>query len=156
MKAAKATVCDLLTRPEVFNGMIVSVRAVVDIGFEEFAIVDAKCSSELIDTIWLEYAKGPKSQPTVWCCGDLTPHDSLGVVQDEEFRKFDRYLRAIQNGTPKYIVTATITGRFEAVPVALCPDKRHECPVSGGFGHMGLAPARLVIHSVSDSTVRTR
>jgi hypothetical protein len=146
----RVNVCHLVQHPETFKGKIISVRAVVSVAFEEFEIVVPDCSSRLIDGIWLEYGSGPKNQPTVWCCGDITPHDPLEVVQDAAFQRFDTDLRAVRNGKPIYKVTANLTGRFDSVPVKLCPDKKHYCPREAGFGHFGLSAARLVIHSVSE------
>jgi hypothetical protein len=79
------------------------------------------CPQKVADGIWLEYGKGPKTQPTTWCCGDLRPGDQLGPIQDFAFRKFDSYLRAVRKGKPLYAVTATLSGRFDTVPTMTCP-----------------------------------
>lgn len=149
-------VCQLLSTPDAFNGRIVSIRAVIALELEQFEIIGQNCPSTKVRDIWLEYGKGPKSQPTTWCCGDLAPRDPLGLVQDASFRQFDAYLRAQRQGKPKYRVTATLTGRFDSVPVRLCPDQQHYCPSGGGFGHLGVSAARLVIHRVSNVATALR
>lgn len=146
----RTTLCELVKAPAEFSGKIVQVRGRVLIAFESFEISALECADKTIDAVWLEYGRGPKRQPTIWCCGDLTPRDSLALNQNAEFRKFDRYLteRAKSGGH----VTATFTGRFDAVKTEPCPGNRqmHCCMLVGGFGHMGMACARLVIQSVSD------
>jgi len=153
----KTTICELLKTPEAFNGRIVSVHGRVGIAFEYFGLQAGDCLDKKIDLVWLEYGRGPKRQPTTWCCGDLTPRDSLRLMEDRSFREFHRYLTSQFKGKGcsegecySYEVTATLIGRLDAVPTVLCPDGRSQCPKDGGFGHFGVVPARLVIESVSD------
>jgi len=148
-------VCEVLQHPQNFNGKMISIRTRIRIAFEDFKVDVPSCPKKVIDEIWLEYGKGPKTQPTTWCCGDLTPRDPLVLIQDSAFRKFDSYLRAVRKGKPLYTVSATVSGRFDTVPTATCPDGFHQCPRDGGFGHLGAFASRLVIHSVSQvSAVR--
>jgi hypothetical protein len=154
---SEPSLCDIVQAPELFAGKMVSIRARVLISFEDFEVSAAACHPKKIDSVWLEYGSGPKHQPTIWCCGDLTPRDPMRLVQSSEFRKFHRYLtaQAKERGCyggecPLYRVTATLTGRFDAVPTETCPDGRSQCPKEGGFGHFGLSSARLVIRSVSN------
>jgi hypothetical protein len=95
--------------------------------------------------IWLEYGRGPKRQPTIWCCGDLASRDPIAVVQDASFKKFDRYLTAKTGRKNSYEVTATLTGRLDT---AASSDTSQRC--AGGFGHLGMACSRLVIQSVAE------
>jgi len=88
----KTTLCELLESPDAFNRKIISVRSSIKIGFEKFTLPGSACEDRNIDDIWLEYGKGPKRQPTTWCCGDMVPRDPLVVVQDDQFRKFHHYL----------------------------------------------------------------
>jgi len=140
------TPCELLQAPDRFNGRIVRVRGPVRIAFEYFELAAGDCAGRKIDQIWLEYGRGPKRQPTTWCCGDMVPRDRLALRQDAEFRKFDRYLTAGTN------VTATLTARFDAGKPEPCRGdaERHCCMFTGGFGHFGAACSRLVIQSVAD------
>jgi hypothetical protein len=153
--ADNVDVCEVLQHPQSFNGKIISIRTRIRIEFEDFEVDIPSCPQKVADGIWLEYGKGPKTQPTTWCCGDLTPRDQLGLIQDSAFRKFDSYLRAVRKGKPLYAVSATVSGRFDTVPTTICPDGIHQCPRDGGFGHLGVFASRLIIHSVSQvSSVR--
>src|SRR5207244_4811842 len=87
---------------------------------------------------------------------------ALGVLQNSDFKKFDRFLtaRSRTKGCHEgecylYDVTATITGRFDAVDTVTCPDGKSQCARNGGFGHFGLYSACLVIQSVSDVVAET-
>src|SRR5437763_4462 len=71
----QTTLCELAQTSDRFNGKIVAVRGPVQIAFEDFSFSVAECGSRKVDGIWLEYGRGPKHQPTTWCCGDLTPSD---------------------------------------------------------------------------------
>jgi hypothetical protein len=153
----KTTLCDLAAAPKRFNGEIVAVRGPVQIAFENFTFSLSDCQSRKVDDVWLEYGRGPRRQPTTWCCGDMIPRDSLILIQDNEFRRFHRYLTSQKKEKDCYncylfTVSATLTGRFEAVDTQPCPDdaKRHCCGLGNGFGHFGASCARLVIHRVAD------
>ena len=143
----KTTVCEIVKSPALFNGKIVTVRAPIEIAFERFGLSASHCAEQKIDDVALEYGSGPRKQPTIWCCGDMVPRDPLVLVQNKDFRRFHHYLTAEKKAKRcydcyLYHVTATLTGRFDAVepqPGALC-----------GFGHMGAACGRLVIRSVAD------
>ncbi|HWC99983.1 MAG TPA: hypothetical protein VG456_24655 [Candidatus Sulfopaludibacter sp.] len=152
----KTTLCELASAPERFNGRIVAVRGPIQIAFENFTFSLSECESRKVDDVWLEYGRGPKQQPTTWCCGDMVPRDTLILVQDKEFRRFHRYLTDEKKERDCYNcygfkVTATLTGRFEAVDTQPCPGdgKGHCCEFGGGFGHFGASCARLVIQRVT-------
>lgn len=149
-------VCQLMANPEQYDGKLITVRVKIDIGFEYFEMEASHCKGLAANPIWLEYARGLK-QPTTWCCGDTRSRDPLAIKKDKSFREFDRYLRANHNGHAVYHVTATLSGRFDSAPAALCPDAKHLCPKDGGFGHFGGYAARMVIESASDvSAIRDR
>ncbi len=119
---------DLTAHPLDYDGKMVRTSWRVSIDFEQFELCLETCAA---DSIWLEYGRGPRKQPTIWCCGDLVPRDPLKMIQDSQFKLFDRYLRSKQG------LSATITGRFDTCPSGPC------------FGHMGLSSnSRLVIQSV--------
>jgi hypothetical protein len=156
----KATVCEIVKDPQRFQGELVSVHDRVRISFENFELSAAECKDQQIDGIWLEYGKGPKRQPTIWCCGDLTPRDPLVLVQNSEFRRFHHFLTAEKRTKGcyrwqcyAYQVTATLTGRIDAVVPTPCPNGS-SCCFGGGFGHFGMSCARLVIQSVADVVVQ--
>ena len=149
-------VCDLIREPERFNGMIVSVRGRILIAFEEFRLDSGACEKGSDRDVWLEYGRGPKRQPTIWCCGDTIPRDPLQVKLNKDFELFNHYLsdqfqtRDCLGGVcSAYDVTATITGRFDT-RATKCAEGRTVCPIGGAFGHMGLSCSRLVIRSVAD------
>jgi hypothetical protein len=153
----KTALCDLVREPERFNGKIVSVSGRIVIAFEDFELLVSGCDVKKIDGVWLEYGKGPKRQPTTWCCGDMVPRDPLTLVQNNDFRTFHRYLTARRKGTGcgegqcyVYDLTATLSGRFDCVKTVLCPDGKSQCCTGGGFGHFGALCGRIVIQSVSD------
>jgi hypothetical protein len=153
---AARPVCELAKTPDTFNGRIVSVRGRILIGFEEFRFSAADCGARKVDEIWLEYGSGPKRQPTTWCCGDMVPRDALALVEDQEFRGFHKVLTAQsrrkgchEGECHLYEVTATLTGRLDVADLEPGPNGTSVCRL-GGFGHFGVACARLVIQSVSD------
>lgn len=94
----KATVCELAKEPSRYKGKIVTVRGRVLIGFEDFELSTDSCDGGNIGRLWLEYGKGPKRQPTTWCCGDMTPREPLRLVENSDFRKFHRLLTAQRRG----------------------------------------------------------
>lgn len=152
----EAPICEIAARPSDFNGELVRVRARIWIAFEEFKISADDCDGRKIDYVWLEYGSGPKYQPTIWCCGDLTPRDPLRLKQNEEFKRFHRFLTAQAKKKGCYTgmchlyeVTATLTGRLDAMPTETGPDGRSKLCLQGGFGHFGFSCSRLVIQSVS-------
>jgi len=145
------TVCEIMKDPQRFQGKLVSVRNRVQIAFEDFELSAVPCVDRQIDGIWLEYGKGPKRQPTIWCCGDMVPRDPMALVQNSDFRRFHHFLTA--NKGAKFLVTATLTGRLDAVVPAPCPNAK-SCCLGNGYGHLGMFCARLVIQSVSEVTGR--
>ncbi len=147
----QVSVCDIANQLEQMNGKILTVRSVVQFGFEDFELPTAGCTNAQIAGIWLEYGKGPKWQPTAWCCGDTTPRDSLSLLQNADFRSFHRFLTSQsrkrgchENECLKYSVTASITGRLDAVS----PTDGY-C-TNAGYGHFGFFCARIVIARVSN------
>lgn len=143
----RTTVCEVVRAPASFHGKMITLRGPIQISFENFAIPASDCAEKKIDHLWLEYGRGPKKQPTTWCCGDMVPRDSLVLVQNAEFRRFHDYITAVVKAKGcydcyLYRVTATLTGRFDAVE----PQPHATC----GFGHFGTACGRLVIRAVSD------
>jgi hypothetical protein len=153
-KPRRVGVCDIVKEPERFNGRMITVRGRVSIAFENFELSAAQCAPKGLDGIWLEYGRGPKMQPTTWCCGDLTPDDRLALVQNQDFRSFHRLLTAQRRAKGcyegqcyVYDVTATITGRLDAVKPEAAPNGSSIC---AGFGHFGIHCSRLVIQKVSD------
>jgi hypothetical protein len=141
------TVCELVKSPASFNGKIITLREPIQIAFENFGLAASDCIEKKIDYLWLEYGRGPKRQPTTWCCGDMVPRDRLALMQNAEFHRFHHYITTVKKAKAcydcyLYRVTATLTGKFDAVE----PRAGTLC----GFGHLGAACGRLVIAAVSD------
>jgi hypothetical protein len=143
-------VCQLMANPDAFDGKMITVRVAIAIGFEDFEMVASQCRRRAANGIWLEYARGPKHQPTTWCCGEIRSHDPIALKMDHNFHELDRYLRATRKQEPEYDVTVTLSGRFDSAPAVLCPDGKSLCAKEGGFGHFGVYTSRLVIESVAD------
>lgn len=158
--SSAVSICDLVSRSQEFSGKLVTVRGRLEIAFEHFGLSSTQCAGRQVDHIWLEYGSGPKRQPATWCCGDMIPRDPLRVNQNADSRRFHRLLTAqarkkgcYEGECYLYEVTATLSGRFDAVPSEPCPNGRSRC-CYGGFGHFGAFCTRLVIASVSDVTYR--
>jgi hypothetical protein len=100
-----AAVCQIASHPLDYAGKLVRVRGRILIAFEQLELSTTECRPAIPDMIWLEYGRGPKRQPTIWCCGDLASHDLIAAVQDASFKKFDRYLTAKTGGKNRYEVT---------------------------------------------------
>ena len=56
-----ATVCDILSNPQSFDGKIVQVKGVAVAGFEEFAIQGTGCT-QVVNAIWLAYPEGTRGK----------------------------------------------------------------------------------------------
>ena len=149
------TVCVVMHHPGRFAGRVVRVRATVQSGFEVSALFDPGNPS--CDGPWFERA--PKKDEAL-LSGDshdieLQRRHPIFLVEDENMKRFDDALRAavyprkhgmlVLGGTPRYMVTATMTGRVDYA------GKR-----GLGFGHMDLRRVRFVLISVEDVTTEER
>ncbi len=168
------TVCDVVKKPESFNGKMVRIKGTVAAGFDEFAIRDAtdpNCGYP-VNAIWLSYPQGTKGkagpaaiveiQPARNFTGTYTPPTRTAVTLDKskDFKQFDSLLAQTHQkgadmclGCTRYEVTATLVGRLDTVADAsLKYDAAGKIIGFGGFGNMNAYPARLVLQSVSDVT----
>jgi hypothetical protein len=168
------TVCDVVKKPEAFNGQIVRIKGTVVAGFDEFVIKDAadpNCGFP-VNAIWLAYPPGTKGkagpaamleiQPARNFTGKVTPPARAPVTLDKskDFKQFDSLLAQkhekgadICLGCTRYEVTATLVGRLDGVADAtLGRDASGKITGFGGFGNMNAYPSRLVLESVSDVT----
>src|ERR1019366_9226899 len=88
----------------------------------------------------------------------ITPADRAPVTLDKskDFKQFDSLLSAPYKsngmclGCTKSEVSATITGRIDAVQPALRRDAAGKIVDIAGFGNLNAYPVRLVLQSVSD------
>ncbi len=168
------SVCDVVKKPQAFNGQIVRIKGTVVAGFDEFVIADStdpNCGF-LVNAIWLDYPAGTKGkagpaamvtiQPAKNFAGKLTPATRTAVTLDKskDFKQFDSLLAQKHEkgadmclGCTRYTVAATLVGRLDSVADAtLQRDSSGKIVGFGGFGNMNAYPARLVLESVSDVT----
>ncbi len=166
-QAIDATVCDILEKPQSFNGKIVRIKGTVSSGFDQFVIKADDCKHH-IDNIWLSYPEGTKAksgpaallqlQPARNFNGTVTPVDRAPVTLDKskDFKQFDSMLATpykgggICLGCAKYEVSATLTGRLDFAAPALQRDASGKITAISGFGNLNAWPTRLVLQSVSD------
>ncbi len=163
VEPVNTTICEIVKNPADWSGRTVRLIATIRIAFEQFDISAEACTDRKLESMSLEYASGPKNQPTTWCCGDLTPRGPITLNQNAEFKKFHRLLtaqRRARNCPKPYCfandVTAELTGQLETGNIEISPDGEHySCP-SGGFGHFGFICARLVIQEVKTAKALRR
>jgi hypothetical protein len=167
-------VCDVVKKPQAFNGQIVRIKGTVIAGLDEFVITDStdpNCGYP-VNAIWLAYPPGTKGkagpaamvvvQPAKNFTGTLTPPTRAAVTPDKskDFKQFDSLLAQKHEkgadmclGCTRYKVAATLVGRLDSVADAtLKRDSSGKIVGFGGFGNMNAYPARLVLESVSDVT----
>jgi hypothetical protein len=168
------TVCDVVKKPESFDGKIVRIKATAFAGFDEFAIKDAadpNCGYP-VNAIWLSYPQGTKGksgpvamlmiQPARNFTGKYAPPARAAVTLDKskDFKQFDSLLAQTHQkgadlclGCMRYEVTATLIGRLDTVAdPTLKRDSAGKIVGFGGFGNMNAYSARLVLQSVADVT----
>jgi hypothetical protein len=168
------TVCDVIKKPESFDGKMVRIKGTVFAGFDEFAIkdvADPNCGFP-VNAIWLSYPQGTKGkagpvalltiQPARNFAGKYTPPTRAAVTLDKskDFKQFDSLLAQSHQkgadlclGCARYEVTATLIGRLDTVAdPSFKRDSAGKIIGFGGFGNMNAYPARLVLQSVADVT----
>ena len=166
------TVCEILNNPQSFNGKIVHIKGTVAASFDQFVVKGADCGINVNKNIWLSYPEGTKAkagpavmvqlQPAHNFAGDVPAVQRTPVTLDKnskDFKQFDSLLATPYNkggmclGCNKFLVSATLVGRLDAVEKAVVQrDNAGKVIGFGGFGHMNAYPARLVLQSVSDVT----
>ncbi len=168
------TVCDVVKKPQAFDGKTVRIKGTVIAGFDEFVIKDAtdpNCGYP-VNAIWLAYPPGTKGkagpaamlviQPAKNFTGKYSPPARTPATLDKskEFKQFDSLLAQKHEkgadmclGCTRYEVTATLVGRMDSVADATFErDASGKIVGFGGFGNMNAYPARLVLESVTDVT----
>ena len=161
-----AKVCDILAHPKDFDGKMVRVTGTVVAGFDEFMIRDTSCQQS-VNAIWLDYPTGTKAKAgpvavvTLQLArnspGQATSVSAMPVKLDADgdFKKFDSALSAPVKtpgrclGCVRSTVTATLTGRLDAVDAVSLEKTGSMFTVVKGFGNLARYPARLVIQSVT-------
>jgi hypothetical protein len=159
--------CDILAHPGDFNGKMVRVTGTVVAGFDEFIIRDTSCKRS-VNAIWLDYPTGTKAKAgpvaviTLQLAknspGQATAVSAMPVTLDAggNFKEFDSALSASVRisgpclGCVRSTVTATVTGRLDAVDAVSLEKAGSMFTVVKGFGNLARYPARLVIQSVAN------
>ena len=167
-QAGDTTVCAVLKNPASFDGKMVTIKGAIVAGFDEFAIADGDCGLP-VNAIWISYPQGTKAkggpfgmlelQPAHNFAGTYTAPTRTPVTLDrgKDFKQFDSLLSqthvkepGVCLGCGKFKVTATLTGRLDAVADAtLRRDPSGKVVFLGGFGNLNAYPARLVLQSVT-------
>jgi hypothetical protein len=166
-QAVDTSVCDILKDPQAYNGKIVRIKATIASGFDEF-VVKADGCHHAINSIWLAYPEGTKAKSGPMAIlqlqaasnfgGDVKPAERAPVVLDKskDFKQFDSLLatpyksNGICLGCAKFEVSATLTGRLDAVDSALQHDSAGKIIGISGFGNLNAWSTRLVLQSVAD------
>ncbi|HEV2465356.1 MAG TPA: hypothetical protein VGT04_16255 [Acidobacteriaceae bacterium] len=159
-------VCDVLAHPKDFDGKMVRITGTVAAGFDEFVIRDTSCKQS-VNAIWLDYPAGTKEKAGPMAVvslqlaknspGQATPDSATPVKLDTggDLKKFDSILSASAKtpgrclGCVRSTVTATLTGRLDAVDAVALEKTGSMFTAVKGFGNLARYPARLVIQSVA-------
>jgi len=163
-----ASVCDVLAKPESYNGKMIRIQTTVIAGLDEFAAVDPACKQK-VNAIWLDYPEGTKAKagPAAILRLQLAKNSSgkgvdeslarVTLDKNKDFKDFDSLLSAPAKTSERCLgcahatATATLTGRLDAVAEAgLEHDDKGQFIAVQGFGNLNLYKARLVIASVAD------
>lgn len=166
-----ATVCEILKNPQSFNGKIVQIHATVRAGFDEFILLGDNCG-QVVNGIWLAYPEGAKGKAGAAAVlefqaaknftgqSDTPTRTPVQLTKDKEFKKFDGLLSTPFKGggaclgCVKNEVNATLTGRLDASTTEMRRDGTGRVLEIGGFGHLNLYRAQLVLQSVTDVTAK--
>jgi hypothetical protein len=163
-----ASVCQILSSPESFDGKIVRVKGTVVAAFDEFAVRDASCGQP-VNAVWLSYPEGTKGKagPVAilqlqlahnnTAMANTSARQPVKLDKNKDFKQFDGLLATPYKqggmclGCVPYTVTATLVGRLDGVQAAgVARDASGKFISASGFGNMNLYKARLVLQSVSD------
>jgi len=158
--------CNILAHPKDFDGKTVRITGTVIAGFDEFIIRDTSCKQS-VNAIWLDYPTGTKAKAgpvavvTLQLAknspGQATLVSATPVTLDTggDFKKFDSALSASAKtsgrclGCVRSTVTATLTGRLDAVDTVSLEKTGSMFTVVKGFGNLARYPARLVVQSIA-------
>ena len=161
-----ATPCDVLSRPMEFNGRTVRISGTVQTGLDDFVMRAPGCTGTTLSSpqaIWIDYPRGthgkagPAMRIALTVSGASAPVATAAVLdRGHDFERFDAALsvplpsRGICLGCARTAVTATLTGRIDAVPVARIVRAGARYSTAAGFGTLNRYRARLVVESVSN------
>lgn len=143
LPAAK-TVCELLDGATLYRGTTVTVTGIVWFGLRD------NCPRSMIT--------GGHHWPSAinLVDSDYARHENRAGLTFETDRKswdlLDSALRAAAGKEQRVEVWITVSGEFEA-PVSYL---RKNGKVVGGYGHLGIYPAELIVRRILDISVRDR
>jgi hypothetical protein len=165
-----ATVCDILSNPQSFDGKMVRIKGMVVAGFEEFAIKGSGCN-QMVNAIWLDYPEGTKGKagPAAFLQLQIAKNSPLIVAnvsrtpvtleKNKSFKDFDNFLstpakvNGLCLGCVKNTVTAVLIGRIDGMKdTGLLRDSGGKVTGLAGFGHLNRYTSRLVLQSVAEVT----
>ena len=154
----QVSLCEVKAHPEEFLHKLVEVVATASHGFEDSTVEDSRCPwPDRGPGVWMEYG-GKRSTNTMYCCG-VSPKPyrihalviegiSLGLVDDQTFREFDRRLhQKPSNHRSSNTVTATLRGRIFARYEGIGGTQQDR--TWRGYGHMGCCILFVVTQVVS-------
>ena len=162
------SVCDVVNHPDKFDGKVVKLTGVVQVGFDSFLMRGDTCSSSL----WLSYPAGTKAKagPATTITLQLasnatgttgTARPAVTLERGPAFEQFDSLLAAKVKtpgmclGCVKNNVKATLVGRVDGtVNAGLTRDAAGKVTSLDGFGNLNQYSARMVIQSVADVTAQ--
>jgi hypothetical protein len=168
-QAVDVKVCDILAHPSSFDGKIVRLTGTVIAGFDEFVVKEAACG-HAVNSIWITYPEGAKAKarPAAMLTlqlaknspGNQAAPTRTPVILDanKDFKQFDSLLSAQARfmgrclGCVRFTVTATLTGRIDAVDQPALEKTGKMFTAVRGFGNLNRYPARIVLQSVSNVT----
>jgi hypothetical protein len=139
------TPCQVLAEPKRYDHKLLRISGTMSHGFEGFVLSDSRCPGQ---AIWLEYC-GSMGSGTVFAGGPSSERArnqtleiegvTTSIVDDYEFRKFDRYIQS------KRTVHASVSveGRYFSGDRI----ESGNTPFYGGYGHLGMY-SLLVIQRV--------
>ena len=149
-----------------FNGKTVRISGTVQTGLDDFVLRAPGCTGTPLSSpqaIWVDYPRGshgkagPAMRIALAVSGAAPPSAAAAVLdRGHEFERFDAALsgplpsRGICLGCAKSAVTATLTGRIDAVPVARMVRAGARYSSAAGFGTLNRYRTRLVLESVSN------
>lgn len=174
-QAVDVNVCDVVKKPQDFNGKTVRIKGIVFAGFDSFIVKDpsGECGFP-VDAIWLDYPAGTKAKAGPAAVLHIQPaHNYAGPYQapsraaltlekSKDFKTFDSLLAQNRNkgigiclACVKNQVAATLVGRLDTVADATIKrNAQGKITDFGGFGNANIYPARLVLQSVSDVSAK--
>lgn len=135
------TVCELLKNPPAYRDQVVTVRGIYWYGLRE------RCREQLVT--------GDHTWPSAIDMVDADSPVSDGVAahfktDSMSWERLDQAVRKVAASGKKREIWITVTGMIRA-PVSY---RRRDGEIVGGYGHLGVFPAQLVVKEIGDVAVK--